>query len=119
MLEANVLTERQVEDIIERITCTEDKKRIKEYLRATYPALSDDDVDYIAHLKYKDFGRLSAEFLTVFEGNDKQTGEIMTVLSAMWQTNCNLMELLSDRYTFAEKIEKISAGFLCGKRYYA
>ena len=31
----------------------------------------------------------------------------------MWQTNCNLMELLSDRYTFAEKVEK------CRREFYA
>lgn len=113
MLEANILTESQVEDIIERITYTEDKKRLKEYLHEKYPKLSKDNVDYIAHLKYKDFGRLSAEFLTALEGNDKQTGEIITILSAMWQTNCNLMELLSDRYTFAEKVEK------CRREFYA
>ena len=55
-------------------------------------------------MNYKDFGRLSRKFLSEFEGVDTSTGEVMTVIKAMWDTNDNLMEMLSDRYTFAEQL---------------
>ncbi len=41
------------------------------------------------------------------EGADKKTGEITTIIRALWETNDNLMELLSDRYTFAETIQSL------------
>ena len=45
-------------------------------------------------------------FLTGLEGADKNTGEVLTIMQALWETNDNLMELLSDKYTFAEEVEK-------------
>ena len=104
MLAGGMLTEVQVEEIIERITLTEDNQRLKKWLKAQFSQLSDDDINYISRLNYKDFGRLSRKFLTEFEGVDTSTGEVMTVIKAMWDTNDNLMEMLSDRYTFAEQL---------------
>ncbi len=104
MLDGGALTEAQVEEIINRITLTEDEQRLKKWLKAQFSHLSDEDIKYISRLNYKDFGRLSRKFLTEFEGVDTSTGEMMTIIKALWDTNDNLMELLSDRYTFAEQI---------------
>lgn len=108
---AGVLNEEQIEDIIEHITCTEDKPRLKRWLAAKYPALSGQDIDYIARINYKDFGRLSRKLLAELEGCDKTTGEVTTIIRAMWENNLNLMELLSDQFTFNENIKAEQTDF--------
>ena len=50
LLDSGTLTEKQVEDIIERITYTEDKLRLKRYLRNNFSTLNSKDIDYIARL---------------------------------------------------------------------
>ena len=116
LLTNGVLTEQDVEKIIERRTYTEDKTRFVKWLAENFGSLSDADIKYISRLNYKDFGRLSAEFLTGFEGVDNATGEVMTIMSALWNTNNNLMELLSDKFTFRANIEKYTAEYYAGNR---
>ena len=105
LLENGILTEEQAERIIERITYSEDKARIRIWLKIEFPDLSEEDAAYISRLNYKDFGRLSAKFLSSFEGVNRSTGEVTTVITELWNTNNNLMEILSDKYTFAENVE--------------
>lgn len=100
------LTEDDAERIIERKTYTENKARFTGWLKKAYPALSHDNVRYICGLKYSDFGRLSRELLMGIEGMDKTTGECGTMLHFLWETNCNLMQLLSDRFTFTQVIDE-------------
>ena len=110
LLSSGALTERQVEYIIERITYTDDKIRLYRWLQTNYPQLPEADLRYIMRLRYKDFGRLSRSFLDGdLLGADKRggTGEMISIIRAMWETDCNLMELLSDRFTFREELELI------------
>ncbi len=107
LLEDGILTEADVEKIIERASYAEDKGRLTKWLKVNYPQLSEEDAKYIARIRIKDFGRLSRAFLQEIEGADKKTGEITTILRALWETKDNLMELLSDRYTFAETIQSL------------
>ncbi len=106
LLANKVLTEEQVEAIIERITYVENPARVRAWLKKNYAFLSDADVTYIAKLKYKDFGRLSYAYLNGLEGceTDSATGEAATILSAMWNTNNNQMELMSDRFTYRQSV---------------
>lgn len=113
LIENRVFTEEQVEEIIEHITFSEDKKRIERWIRNTYPSLQQEDIKYISHLKYKDFGRLSGTLLCGIKGCNKDTGEVSTIIKTLWETNDNLMKILSDRYTFGEEIERLR------KEYYA
>ena len=106
---------RQAEQIIERLACTEDRMRLRRYLTREFPHLPEADVNYLARLPFKDFGRLSRRFLCGLEGANRETGEVYTVLQAMWETNCTLMELLSDRFTFAEAVQQ-EAGRLTAYR---
>lgn len=115
LMRTKALTEEQVEDIIRRITYTEDKHRLKINLKKAYPELPQADVDYICRLGYKDFGRLSARLLNGFEGTDRTTGEVTTIIRAMWETNQNFMELMSDRYTFAADLKKAQEDWYQGK----
>lgn len=105
LLSREILSENDVEKIIERASYAEDKSRVKKWLRKEYPDLSQDDVRYITKIKIKEFGKLSRTFLTELKGCNKQDGEMTTILRIMWETNDNLMEILSDKYTFREAVE--------------
>lgn len=71
--------------------------------------LTREQIKRISGFKWQDWGKLSRQFLEM-EGCEKETGEVRTLISALWETNSNLMELLSDAYTYsdmlAEKAEK-------------
>lgn len=105
------LTERNVEDIILRLTYSEDKIRFSKWLKENYSFLSESDIRYISRLNYKDFGRLSAKFLSDFQGVDNETKEAYTIIEALWKTNNNLMMLLSEKFTFAENIKNVCADY--------
>ncbi len=105
LMESGALSEEDVEHIIERASYAEDKNRLSRWLKKEYPNLPEEDIKYICSLRIKDFGRLSRRFLTVLEGIDKSTGEVTTIMRVLWETNYNLMEILSDRFTFNEVIE--------------
>ena len=112
----DTLTEEDVERIIRQAACCEDKGRLKLWLRREFPALSEEDRRYIAGLKIKGFGRLSKKFLTGILGVEKSTGEVNTILGWMWEHNLNLMQLWSDRFDFAEQIEKMRAEYYDANR---
>ena len=106
MLEKGILTEADAEQIILHRAYTEDKSRMTSWLKKQYPQLSEDDVSHILRQKLKEFGRLSAKLLNGIYGTERDSdGEAFTVIEAMWNTNCNLMQLLSDRFTYSEQIQ--------------
>lgn len=83
----------------------------KEFLRGQIKEkygtkLSEDQIRRILGLKFKDWGRLSKSFLEM-EGCCKGIGERLPLITMMWETNDNLMELLAkDAYTYGEELEK-------------
>ncbi len=105
-----LLTYVDVENIINRATYSEDKARFKEWLRREYSHLPESEVKYISGLRFKDFGKLSRRLLCGIEGAvNADTGEYMTVIRTMWETNLNLMQILhADNYEFKQKIEEIA-----------
>lgn len=114
MLSSGMLTESDAERIIERITVTTDNARLKQWLNKEYPKLSKDDVKYLLKRSYKDYGRLSRRFLeNVFEyGVDTNTGEVVgekNIITRLWETNDNLMQLLGSKYRYNENIDSINA----------
>jgi len=114
LLERGVLTTNDVERIIERLTYSEDKRRMYNYLAQEFPQLEEADRKYVAKLKYADFGRFSKKFLMGFKGVNKKTRENATIMDFLWETNDNLMQLLAqDSYTFNAELEALR------KEYYA
>ncbi len=114
MLENGILTEYEAEDVISRITISTDKPRLKKWLKEKYPKLSEADVKYILTLKYNDYGRLSRRLLEEIYLIDKETGEVLTernIITMLWETNDNLMQLLSAKYTFSDEIKEINDEF--------
>ncbi len=72
--------------------------------------LSEKQQKEVCRLRYSGWGRFSERFLNGVEGSDRQTGETFTIIEALWQTNNNLMQLLSnDKFTFKEEIDKINS----------
>ncbi|MGM9613700.1 MAG: type II CRISPR RNA-guided endonuclease Cas9 [Butyricicoccus sp.] len=111
LLESGTLTENEVEDIIRHAAYSEDKSRMSRWLGRKYPQLSPEDRRYILRLNLKEFGRLSARLLTGLYHAEPETGEALSIMDMLWQTNENLMQLLSARYTFREQIDAFAADY--------
>lgn len=108
LINGRKLSAEDVENIIRRITATNDRRRLEKWLENEYKGLSKDEIEYISSRKYSDFGRLSEKLLNGIEGIYTRTGERGTVIHFMWATNDNLMQILeSGNYTFGEEIKKI------------
>ena len=118
LLNNGSLTQDDVETIIKRSTYAEDKSRLALWLKKCYPNLSEKDVKYICSIKVKGFGRLSARLLNGIEGCDKRTGEVYTVIEALWSTQYNLSEIiLSDNiFTFKKEIEEYQKDYYFEKK---
>ncbi len=102
--------ERAAEDIVRWSTIYgNSKKFLKEKITENYgpdsnmPILDAKQIERIMGYKFKDWGKLSKEFLEL-EGADKETGVVLPLITRMWKENSNLMELLSDRYTYKEEL---------------
>ncbi len=108
LIETKTLSEKEVERIIELSTYIEDRQRFKQSVQKEFPKLSEQTLNEISRFRYKGFGRFSLKFLNVLEGKERKTEKTYTIMSALWETNCNLMELLSDKFTFTEEIEAMT-----------
>ena len=107
--------QQMVEKLINWLTVySGDEKMLKRVIRKVYSVdeISDEALRKIVRLRYQGWGRLSEEFLNGIEGTDTSTGEIGTILYMLRHTNDNLMQILSQKYTFAEKIEQENAMML-------
>lgn len=103
------LSQSQKEDIIKDITVFADsQKMLKKRLKIKYPELSDKQVTQLAAKKYTGWGRLSREFLEEVESVNKETGEVLNIISALWETNENLMQLLSNKYDYLLEIKRLN-----------
>lgn len=95
------------ERIIRYITLFgESKKMLKATLHREFGQFIDEEqINKLAKLRYRDWGRLSKNFLNGIEGCELSgDGEPMTIIEAMRRTEYNLMQLLSDQFSFMECI---------------
>lgn len=100
------LSQDEKENIILNITLFgEDKKLLSKRLAKMYPNLSMAQRKGLCTLSYTGWGRLSKEFLESITAVSPETGENMSIIQFLWETNENLMQLLSEKYDFAKKIE--------------
>lgn len=104
----NYSVQQIAENCIRWITLyPDDRKMLKEIIRSNYgeDKVSNEELEKIIKLKFTGWGRLSKEFLT--EINDDITQ--YNILTALKNTNDNLMQLLSVKYTFSDNVEKFNA----------
>lgn len=99
------------EDIIRWKTIYgDDNRMVQNMVRQQYPEVfSEEQLKKLNRLHYSGWGNFCAKFLTGIEGVHKDTGQQFTILQALWETNCNLMQLLSKQYTFQNVIEECNA----------
>lgn len=99
---------KMIEDIILWITLYgEEKRLIKSKIEEKYPEkVTPEEMKLILKLKYKDWSRLSKEFLTEIETIDEETGELINIIEMLWRKNENIMELLSYKYDFSDRIKE-------------
>lgn len=98
---AHAVLERLILDIT---LFGEDRKMLERVLREDAPELTKDQLRQLTKLRYSGWGRLSAKLLAGLPAVDKETGAVQTVIEAMRAEGMNLMELLTDRFGYAEEI---------------
>lgn len=108
--------EEAAEELIRQMTLFgESRELLGDWLRKNHPELPEEDRKYLLHkVKMKDWGKFSGAFLKL-TGMDKETGEVLSVIERMRTEEVNLSAILSDRYTYAEKIEAQKKESLAGK----
>ena len=113
------LTENDGETIILNITLFgDDKILLKKRIKKMFPQLTEGQQKAICALNYSGWGRLSRRFLEEIEAPSSETGEIQNIIQALWNTNDNLMQLLSGKYGYQEAIEEINSEWTGGKLTY-
>ncbi|WP_298706439.1 type II CRISPR RNA-guided endonuclease Cas9, partial [uncultured Veillonella sp.] len=97
----------RAEKIIYYVTLFGDAKRILRQRLDSDPqlkgTLNKEQVKAISKLKYKDWGRLSYEFLHTLEG-EIESGLRCNIITAMNAYPLTLMEVLSSKYTFMDAV---------------
>lgn len=90
------------EDIIRYTTLFgQDKKLLADWLKSKYSnLLTAEEQKRVLTCKFSGWGSLSEKFLTGICHVDKDTGEALSIMDMLWNTNYNLMELLSDDFDF-------------------
>ena len=105
------LTEDEMERIILALTIFGDDKRLlkKRLKQQLSNKLTEKDINKISRLQYSGWGRLSREFLCDIEAVNPETGEVLNIINALWETNDNLMILLGSKYQFYKALQKASS----------
>ena len=100
----------KIEEIIKLIVLySDDKTYLQKKIKSTYKNdFSDAEIKKMSSLNYKDWGRLSRKMLIGLEGANKESGESGSIMYFMREYNFNLMELLSNRFTFNDEIQKLN-----------
>lgn len=110
----NKIEDKNIKNIIENIIkwltiYGADKEMLKNIVGKEYKdIISTDELNAISKLSYNGWGNFSERFLKGIIGVDKESGESFSIIEALWCTNNNLMQLLSNNFTFTEEIEKIN-----------
>ncbi len=87
----------------------QEKKLLVETIKEKYASvLSEKDIKKISGFKFEGWGKLSREFL-MLEGASKEDGVVRSLIGGLWETNDNLMELLSSRYTYTDSLKEMVA----------
>lgn len=99
------------EDIIYKATILgESKDLLAWYLKKDHKELTEVQMKQILRLTFKSWGRFSRKLLTEIYHTNRATGECISIISGLENTQCNFMQLLSSEFDFAEEVEKFNAG---------
>lgn len=98
------------EDIIKDLTVFGDSKSLlkNRFLNRYAGKISEPEIKQLLSLKYADWGTLSRKLFEGIEAVNPETGELISVIRAMWETNNNFMELMSNKYDYMKKIVEVN-----------
>ncbi len=108
------------EDIIHTLTLFGAEKKLskKRLAEKNTTKLTKEEINALVNLRFSGWGNLSKKFLCSIEGSDEEidskTGEVLfagtssSILSRLEATNDNLMQILSTKYNYVNKIEDIN-----------
>ena len=96
--------------ILDIVLFGDDKRLLRERIDKKFPNLTENQKKGICMISYKGWGRLSKKFLEKIEAPAPETGEAWNIITALWETNDNLMEILSKKYRFTDAIEEFNCG---------
>ena len=103
------LSDKDKEKIVLNIVLFgDDKKLLEKRIKKMFPQLTESQIKIIRSLSYKGWGRLSKEFLQDVTAPAPETGEVWNLITALWETNDNLMQLLSSKYLYAKTLEEMN-----------
>jgi CRISPR-associated endonuclease Csn1 len=97
------------EEIILWITCNSDKNRLAKRIKEKYGKyLTDEEIKRFKGFTYSKWGRLSKTLLCGIKSPrcTDENGECLSIIQAMFATGENFMQLLSDKYGFADSIKE-------------
>lgn len=101
------------ENIILWHTLNTDKTVVEQLIQKHY-GTNDAVRSHVKQLKglsFKDFGRLSQKLLTGLRGTDRKTGEMLSIMNLLWETNKNFNEIIFDaNYDFGRLIDEENSG---------
>ena len=101
------LKQSKKEELIQNIVLFgDDKKLLKQRLGKLFPKLTDKQKSSIAALSYHGWGRFSKKFLEEITIPAPETGEVWNLITALWETNENLSQLLGKKYQFSNQIKE-------------
>lgn len=85
-----------------------EKKMLKKKISKEYGScLSENKINNIVNIQFSGWGRLSRKLLTEIKSNI-DGNENIGIIDAMYNTNYNLMQLLSNEFSYKEEIESIN-----------
>lgn len=98
------------EDIIKWATIYgDDKKMLIGTIEKAYPGKFDDNqIKAIKRMRFTGWGNFSRRFLEGINGVSKDDGVVGSIIDMLWDTNNNLMQLLSQQFTFSEQIREMN-----------
>lgn len=98
-----------MEEIVRIITIfPDDKRMIQKRLENQFrDKLHSDDIKLILTKRYRDWGNLSRRFLSEMKG-EGEADHGKSIIDMMRENPVNLMELMSDKYSFASQVSSIN-----------
>ena len=94
-----------------------DKNALREIIKEKYSdKLSKSEITKISQLTYKEWGRVSREFLTEIYIQDGETENKINVISKMRQCNLNILQLLVREYHYIGEIKRYNQNHISEKQ---
>lgn len=106
-------TEQMDEMILSVLLLKQEPEMLKKRITRLNPSITQPQLKSVCRLPCSGWGRLSKKFLTELKADVPQYGgSNWSILDALWNTDCNLMQLLSGDMPYRALIEEYNREFM-------